>query len=266
MNVPAAVTYAARMTYADGYGRLIARHYDAINAVLRGSSQDVAFYRALAQASGGPVLELGCGTGRVLLPIACDGVACVGVDASRDMLDVFRAKGPPPNLELVHAAMESFDLGSRRFRLITVPFRALSHLLDVPAQLAALANVRRHLAPGGRLALDVFDPRLDRTALREEPEALAASADTPRGKLQRFDRVTRDLARQVLTLRVRFVADAPEDSGEGELQLRWFYRYELEHLLARSGFTIERIYGGFDQRPWAPGGETIMIAKRSNRP
>jgi ubiquinone/menaquinone biosynthesis C-methylase UbiE len=251
------------MTYSDGYARLVARHYDAINEVLRGGSQDVAFYRALAQASGGPVLELGCGTGRVLLPIARDGVACVGVDASRDMLDVFRAKQPPPSLELVHATMETFDLGRRRFRLITVPFRAFSHLLDVPAQLAALANIRRHLAPGGRLALDVFDPRLDRIALREEPEALAARASTPRGLVQRFDRVTRDPARQVLTLRVRFVADAPEDCGEGELQLRWFYRYELEHLLARAGFKIEQVYGGFDHRPWSPGGETIVIAKRA---
>jgi len=253
------------MTYSDAYAQLVARHYDPINQVLRGGSQDVAFYRALAQASGGPVLELGCGTGRVLLPIARDGVACVGVDASRDMLDVFRAKHPPPHLELVHSMMESFDLGARRFRLITVPFRAFSHLLDVPAQLAALANIRRHLARGGRLVLDVFDPRLDRTAITDEPEALAASANTPRGKVQRFDRVTRDLARQVLTLRVRFVADAPEDCGVGELQLRWFYRYELEHLLARAGFAIEVIYGGFDQRPWAPGGETIVIARRARK-
>ena len=144
-------------------------------------------------------------------------------------------------------------------------FRAFSHLLDVPAQLAALANARRHLAPGGRLALDVFDPRLSRTAILEEPEELAASAETPRGRVQRFDRVTRDLARQVLTLRVRFVTAAPEDCGEGELQLRWFHRYELEHLLARAGFAIEALYGGFDRRPWAPGGETIAIARVAQR-
>ena len=249
------------MTHAEGYARLVARHYDAINAVLRGGSRDAAFYLELAQESGGPVLELGCGTGRILLPIAQTGIACVGLDASRDMLDVLRAKGPPPSLELVHATMESFELGTRRFPLITIPFRAFSHLLDVPAQLAALANARRHLAPGGRLALDVFDPRLSRTAILAEPEELAASAETPRGRVQRFDRVTRDLARQVLTLRVRFVAAAPEDCGEGELQLRWFHRYELEHLLARAGFAIEALYGGFDKRVWAPGCETIILAR-----
>jgi ubiquinone/menaquinone biosynthesis C-methylase UbiE len=93
------------MTYADGYARLVARHYDAINAELRGGSQDAAFYLSLARESGGPVLELGCGTGRVLLPIAREGIPCVGIDASRDMLDVLRAKQPPPNLELVQATM-----------------------------------------------------------------------------------------------------------------------------------------------------------------
>jgi len=249
------------MAYDDPYAHLVARHYDAIYAVLRAGSRDVAFYRELARESGGPVLELGCGTGRILLPIAQDGIACVGVDASRAMLDVLRAKGPPPHVELVEATMESFDLGAGRFPLVTIPFRAFSHLLDVEAQLAALANVRRHLKPGGRLALDVFDPRLDRTALAEEPEALAVRAKTPRGEVERHDRVTRDHARQVLTLHTRFAADAPEDSGEGVIQLRWFYRYELEHLLARTGFAIEAIWGGFDRRAWAPGGETVVIAR-----
>jgi ubiquinone/menaquinone biosynthesis C-methylase UbiE len=249
------------MSYPDAYARLIARHYDPINAALRGGSHDAAFYLALARESGGPVLELGCGTGRVLLPIAREGIDCVGVDASADMLAVLREKDPPANLALVHATMESVDLGGRRFPLITIPFRAFSHLLDVPAQLAALANVRRHLAPGGRLALDVFDPKLDRSAVTEEPEALAVTATTPRGRVQRFDRVTRDLARQVLTLRVRFAADLPEDCGEGELQLRWFHRFELEHLLARAGFAIEALYGAFDRRAWAPGGETIVVAR-----
>jgi ubiquinone/menaquinone biosynthesis C-methylase UbiE len=251
------------VTYADTYARLIARHYDALNMVLRGGSQDAAFYLSLARESGGPVLELGCGSGRILLPIARDGIACVGLDASRDMLAVLRAKQPPANLEIVHAAMESFDFGARRFPLITIPFRAFSHLLDVPAQLAALANIRRHLAPAGRLALDVFDPKSASLARSEDPETLAVSANTERGRVQRFDRVTRDAARQVLTLRMRFVAEAPEDCGEGELQLRWFHRYELEHLLARAGFATEAIYGGFDRSPWAPGGETIVVARAS---
>src|SRR6185436_20781947 len=133
----------------DEYEGVLARNYDALYGVMRDPSGDAAFYRALAQESGGPVLELGCGTGRVLLPIAALGIPCAGVDASPSMLAALRAKNPPPTLELVQASMETFDLGERRFRLVTCPFRAFQHLLTVDAQLAALANIRRHLAPGG---------------------------------------------------------------------------------------------------------------------
>lgn len=98
------------MSQRDGYESIIARHYDALYALMRNPSGDVAFYRELARASGGPVLELGCGTGRTLLPIAQAGIDCVGVDASPAMLDIFRAKPLPANLELVEAHMERLEL------------------------------------------------------------------------------------------------------------------------------------------------------------
>jgi SAM-dependent methyltransferase len=249
------------LAYTDDYSRLVARHYDAIYGALRNPVGDVAFYRELARESGGPLLELGCGTGRTLLPIARDGIACVGLDASPEMLAALREKAPPQNLELVHGRMESFDLAGRRFRLITAPFRAFSHLLDVEAQLAALACIRRHLAPGGRFAFDVFDPNLERTAIAEEPEVLVATFNTPAGRVARYDSVRRDHARQVLTLGVRFDGDAAEDSGSAQLQLRWFHKFELEHLLARAGFTIEAWFGSFDRRPWEPSSDSIVIAR-----
>src|SRR5436305_11297235 len=102
----------------DEYEGALALHYDALYGVMRDPSGDAAFYRGLAEELGGPVLELGCGTGRVLLPIAALGIPCVGVDASAAMLASLRAKGPPRNLELVEGRMESVDLGGRRFRLV----------------------------------------------------------------------------------------------------------------------------------------------------
>ena len=163
------------MVYEDVYEQLLARSYDDLYRTLRDPSGDVAFYVGLAREIGGPVLELGCGTGRVLLPIAATGIACVGLDASPAMLDVLRGKQPPPNLELVQGRMETFALGDARFRLTISPFRALQHLLDVDSQLAALANVRRHLVAGGAFAFDVFDPKLDRIAVADEAEHLAAT-------------------------------------------------------------------------------------------
>ena len=160
----------------DEYEGVLARNYDALYGVMRDPSGDAAFYRALAEESGGPVLELGCGTGRVLLPIAALGIPCVGVDASPAMLAALRAKNPPPNLELVEGRMETFDLGARRFRLVTAPFRAFLHLLDMPSQLAALANIRQ--APGARRHVRVRHLRSQAGVDRAPPARTSVS--TPR--------------------------------------------------------------------------------------
>src|SRR5262245_44888419 len=104
-----------------------ARFYDAAYASLPSLGPDAAFYEQLAVASGGPVLELGCGTGRTLLPIARRQLDCAGIDASPAMLARFRAKSGAEKIALTQARMESFDLG-RRFKFIFSAFRAFQHL------------------------------------------------------------------------------------------------------------------------------------------
>jgi len=247
------------MSTPDEYEGVLARAYDALYAVMRDPSGDAAFYRALAEASGGPVLELGCGTGRVLLPIAALGIPCVGVDASPAMLAALRAKNPPPNLELVEGRMESADLGARRFRLVTCPFRAFQHLLDVPSQLAALANVRRHLAPGGTFALDVFDPKLAWLLAPGDTERVDATFTLDGVQTRRFARTRTDLAAQTIDVTFRF--EPAQAAGNTTVRLRWFYRYEIEHLVARAGFTDIAVFGGYDRRPWRPEGETVIVAR-----
>jgi SAM-dependent methyltransferase len=247
------------MATVDGYEGALAHHYDALYGVMRDPSGDAAFYRELAQACGGPVLELGCGTGRVLLPIAALGLPCVGLDASPAMLAALRRKNPPPNLELIEGRMEGFDLGERRFALITSPFRAFQHLLDVPSQLSALANVSRHLAPGGAFAFDVFDPKLELLIAPGAGERLDATFKLDGVETRRFATARTDLAAQILEVTFRF--EPAQAAGNTTVRLRWFYRYELEHLLARAGFADVDVYGGYDRRPWRPGGETVIIAR-----
>lgn len=253
------------MTYSDAYGRLIARNYDASYAVTRDPSGDARFYRELAREIGGPVLELGCGTGRILLPIAEDGLECVGLDRSSYMLDVLREKQPPVNVQLVEGRIERFELGASRFRLITCPFRAFSHLLEVEAQLAALACIRRHLAPDGVFAMDVFDPKPESMARPEDPEALTITFEDGGCQLQRWDTVQRDRSRQVLTVTFRYVGGPPELTGSAQVQLRWFHRFELEHLLARSGFDDLTFFRDFERNPWSAGHETIVLARVRSR-
>jgi SAM-dependent methyltransferase len=245
----------------DEYEGLLAQNYDALYAVMRGPSSDAAYYRELAREIGGPVLELGCGTGRVLLPIAALGIPGVGVDPSPAMLAVLRAKRPPPTLELVEGRMETFDLGGRRFPLVTAPFRVFQHLLAVDAQLAALVNIRRHLAPGGAFAFDVFDPKLSLLANPDDKEQVDATFVRDGVEIKRLARVRRDLANQILEVTFRFEPEPSGAGGDTTVRLRWFYRYEIEHLLARAGFTDLTVYGGFDRRPWAPERETVIIAR-----
>ena len=144
--------------------------YDAVYADVR---DDVPYYVETARRSGGPVLELGCGTGRVTVPIAASGVEITGLDVSPAMLKLAEesAAGSSKDgtLSLVEADMKEFDLG-RQFSLVIAPFRSFQNLLSVPDQISALASVKRHLAPGGALAFDIFLP---------EPSTLVQDQDVP---------------------------------------------------------------------------------------
>ncbi len=252
------------MGYASEYGAVAARWYDGSYDHIR-SHADADFYRALAGETGGPVLELGCGTGRVLLPIVADGIPCTGLDASPAMLDVLRAKAPPASLRLVCAPMQAFDLGTDRFALIFSAFRAFQHLLTVDEQLACLGCVRRHLAPNGRLAFDVFAPFLDRTAVVDESEAADACFQQDGCDVTRYVRIRRDLATQVAEIHMRY--EMRRDGvvvGEDHetFHMRWTHRYELEHLLVRAGFTVDAVYGAFDRRPYDyVSGEVVVVAR-----
>jgi SAM-dependent methyltransferase len=242
-----------------------ARYYDAAYATLPGLGADVEFYRALARESGGPVLELGCGTGRALLPIARDGIPCTGVDASQAMLDALAAKAPPAELRLHCAAMQRFDLGGDRFALIFSAFRAFQHLYDVADQLACLVCVRRHLAPGGRFAFDVFNPRLSRIALPEEPEFEELRFSLGNDVVVRYTTITRDTGRQIQRVRMRYErrnGDRVVGDDVAEFEMRWFHRFEIEHLLARAGFALEALYGDFARAPFTGASPSIVAVAR----
>ena len=154
--------------------------YDAIYA----GREDTRFWRTMAAAAAGrPILELGCGTGRALLPVARDGHEVTGIDLSERMLDVCRAKllrepaAVRERVRLLVADMTSFDLG-RRFALVTVPFASFQHLLTVEQQLACLERCRAHLLPRGLLVLDLPNPDpAPLSAVREETAAGEATAE-----------------------------------------------------------------------------------------
>src|SRR5262249_23671419 len=124
------------------------------------------FFVEAARTSGGPVLEIGCGTGRVLIPTARAGIDIVGLDASAGMLDVCRKRileesdAVQSRVRLVQADMRNFNL-VQKFNLVTLPFRPFQHLTTVDEQLSCLTLIHRHLAESGRLILDLFNPWLE---------------------------------------------------------------------------------------------------------
>jgi len=168
----------------DRYGRVTARHYDAAYAIVRDDSGDAAFYLEPTRESGGPVLELGCGTGRTLLPIAEAGIPCTG---------------------------------------------------------------------------------LDRLAIGDEPETEDARWLDGDDEIVRSAAVKRDAATQMMQVTMTY--DRARDGERIEREattfpMRYFFRYELEHLLARAGFADLTLYGGFDRREYGDGSpDLIYVAK-----
>ncbi|MDX6548262.1 MAG: hypothetical protein QOG33_1812 [Gaiellales bacterium] len=216
----------------DAYGALGA-DYDRW---CRSVTEDIAFYVELALESGGPVLELGVGSGRIAVPTALAGVPVVGVDLSPEMLDLAWARALPHRvtLRLVRADMRDLpELG--RFALVTVPFRALLHLRDDDERLALLTAVRGLLLPGGRLAFDVFHPdRIDIEEthgrwLEREPGILERAVWRP--------------DERSLTLSVRTA------EREAVMELWWTEPHRWATLLGEAGFSSIECFGWFDRRP-----------------
>jgi SAM-dependent methyltransferase len=155
---------SARKVAVESYA-VTAKHYDAAYA-MKQDLVDLPFYLDLAQASGGPVLEIACGTGRVLLPIAREGIAIDGVDNSLPMLRVLKSHienepaGIRRRITLHQGDMRYFRL-REKFPLVIIPFRPLQHMYTLPDQLKALTTSAFHLQKNGILAFDVFYPKME---------------------------------------------------------------------------------------------------------
>lgn len=232
---------------------------------------DVDFYREFARKLGGPVLELGCGTGRVAIPLARDGREVVGLDLSPHMLRLARSKAEGlPNIRFVRGDMSRFDLG-RKFRLIVVPFRAFQHLMTPKAQRSCLEAVRRHLEPRGRFLVQLFVPRLE-YCLEQAAQAPASRdevVDPRTGDRWTLSVANRrnDALRQ--TMRETWIWTRRDSAGrevqrtEDELSLRWTFVDEMRHLLELSGLEPVACYGNFQKGPVTSRSEQIWVTKRA---
>lgn len=256
----------------DSY-RVAAKYYDGAYGAMN-DLVDAPFYLELARRSGGPVLEIGCGTGRVLLPIARAGVEIHGVDNSGPMLEILKEnlRREPPGVRdrvSLHVGdMRDFRL-NRKFSLVTIPFRPMQLMYTVPDQLRALTSAAAHLADGGTLAFDVFYPKFDRLHLHIGEEQLEAewsspsSPDTIIRRYYRKDPVDKIHQTYALTFIFRSYRNGQLISEESEPLIMSYYTYpHLRALFLLAGLEVIAEYGSFDKTPLDNNAQEMIFLLR----
>jgi SAM-dependent methyltransferase len=237
---------------------------------------DVEWYRQKAVDAGGPVLELGAGTGRVTIPIAEAGIRVSALDLDTGMLDTLRQKAATLSVDarerisIHHGDMRSFTL-EQRFALVIIPFRAFLHNVTRDDQLATLRRAHVHLRPGGELALNVFHPSLAYMAANagsyagvwrwRETRKLDGGGFVVDSDANRYDTV-----QQRLESMIRTEEFAPDGSLRRtymmHLELAYLYPSDIESLLTDSGFELIRISGDFSGRPFQRDGDELVVEAR----
>jgi SAM-dependent methyltransferase len=231
-------------------------------------TEDIEFYRTLAERSGGPVLECMCGTGRVMIPLADAGFEVTGVDQSSAMLDMLSSKieliggKVERNIEVIEADIRSFKTPAR-FRFAFVPFNSFLHLLTRKEQLDALSNISAHMVEDGLLSISVFNPRLDR------PENLVrhrGTKVTSKGEIiSKFEAQTFDIGRMNTT--VHFFYDISRQDREfrrvtTSMTIKLMTYQEMADLLDASGFALDAVYGDYSFSPYRKNSELMAFVAR----
>jgi SAM-dependent methyltransferase len=236
-----------------------ARLYDRL---FPGGEPAVDFYRAEADRQGGSVLELGCGTGRKLVPIASDGHPCTGLDLSRAMLTEAQRKADQRALAVdwVSGDMRDFDL-DRTFDLVFIASNSLLHLHEAADLVSCFRSVRAHLAPGARFVFDVFNPNVrflaDADGVRRTRESLSF-ADPHRGDVTVDVAETYDAAAQVTRGTWHLSTDSERDFLVLPLEIRSIFPQELPVLLELGGLRLIERFGDWSGRPFT-GAEPLQL-------
>jgi len=252
--------------------------YDALAAsAIPGSSAegDVEFYRRLAGETGGPILDVGCGTGRVAVALAADGHEVVGVDLSAPMLRLAEQRRESLSADMAarlsfhQADMATLDLG-RDFALVVTPSRVFQFMLTTDAQRQALAALKSHLRPDGRLVLDLFDPLLDLVVPSEGGTVRRGQVVHPTTGNRVILEVTGRMPDPAHQLIVEdWTATEIDASGEvlrtdtERLTLRWSLRSEMRLLFELAGLKVIADYGDFRGGPPAYGREQVWVLAKA---
>ena len=239
---------------------------DAYDLVLKDIPYGLDFYVTLARAANGPVLDIACGTGRILLPCLQAGVDIEGLDLFEPMLTTLRAKAAALGLSprLHQADMSDFSL-SRRYRLIVIPFNAFIHNMTQAAQIRCLQLCREHLLPGGELTFDTFFPSLEIIGAPQNTRVLEGELPHPQTGLpirlydtRNFDRVAQ-VQHSLNEIELLAADGSVQMVHRSEVSSRYIYKQEMALLLRVADFARWEIYGDFDRRPLTRENEALIV-------
>jgi len=248
----------------DVYPEVFARFYDLIYAAIRHETDSRFYLDRIAEAHG-PVLEVGVGTGRLFCKALAEGADIYGIDSSPSMVGVLKKKLPPEqHHRVIIADVRRFHM-PQTFDLIIAPFRVFGHLLEIRDQLAALDRIYDHLRPGGIFIFDLFVPDPEKISRGLTEHCDFEGEVEPGRKMRRITSARSDPVNQVTHATFRF-----EWEDEQGLQrytwnypLRFYYQWELEHLLARSKLKLQTILGDFEGNPLTENSkEFVLICKK----
>jgi SAM-dependent methyltransferase len=233
-------------------------HYDRLFG-----SGNVGFWLSQAEVSNGRILELGCGTGKLSIPLAKAGFSVTGLDNSPALLQFAASKDS--NVRWIEGDMRGFDLEDR-FALIMLPSNNLCHLHTVDDFQRCMSSVKRHLLPSGALVIDVFVPDLNMLLQDTHVEYLLSEYEDPsgNGRVRVMARSHYERATQIRrTTTVRNIAGQPDQIGA--LDLKMYFPRELEGLVRLSGFGISARYGGHSGEPFSDESRfQVLVCKHSN--
>ena len=232
------------------YPASIARFYDLIYHKVR-SSVDIDYYMERIRETSGPVLEIGAGTGRLFNAALNAGADIYAVEPSPAMLEVLHSKTDPEH----YSRVQDRDAGSfqfnQKFDLILAPFRVFSHILSIEDQLKALNNIHAHLSDNGRFIMDLYvpDPGMLASGLKDLRDF--DEEFSPGNRVSRTVNMKADVVNQIsyVSMTLRWNEGYKQFENTWETRMRFYHRYELEHLLKRSDLRLLEILGDFKGSP-----------------
>lgn len=226
--------------------------------------ETLAFYEDKIGRFGSPVLELACGTGAYLIPLAEKGFEVVGVDISDEMLSRAQEKAASRGVavDLRKGDICGFEL-NRKFPLILLLGNSLQHLLTREDVEKCFASVNRHLKPNGRFIVEVFNPSLKILSRNPNENVLDSEYETAEGKAFLTGKVDYDAAAQINRITWTYQLQTNGKSKQFSFTMRQFFPQELDALLHYNRFKIEQKFGDRDGSPFDKNSpRQIVVASR----